>query len=60
MELDISNNENEIFLNCIMCGHALSLMSTTKYVYPCGIYGLVAYAMRKTTSCGMGEAQSGS
>jgi hypothetical protein len=38
-----------------MCGHALSLRSTTKYVFPFGIYGLVAYVVRKTTSLGWGR-----
>lgn len=29
--------------------------NTMKYVYPFQIYGLIAYASRKTTSCGMGR-----
>jgi hypothetical protein len=38
--------------NYITCGCALSLMNTMKDVYPYWIYSW------KTTSCGIGEAQS--
>jgi hypothetical protein len=48
--------EAKTFLNYIMCGGVFSPISTTKYVYPCWIYDLATYALRKTISYGMGEA----
>ncbi len=59
MEPNIFSNGGEIISNYIMCGCVSSPMSITKYVYPCWIYGLVAYALKKTMSHGMGEAQFG-
>jgi len=50
MKLGIPNNGGKRIMNCIMCGNAFSLMSTKKNMYPYQIYGLVAYASRKTTS----------
>ncbi len=38
-----------------MCGYALFYVNTMKYVYPFQIYGLIAYASRKITSCEMGR-----
>jgi hypothetical protein len=59
MEFDILSNGIKKILNCIMCDGVLSPMNTTKYVYPFQIYGLVAYALRKTMSHRIGEAQFG-
>lgn len=54
MESNIPMNGTEKILNYITCGRALSPMST---MYPYQIYGLITYALRKTTSYEMGEAQ---
>jgi hypothetical protein len=56
MQSKILSNRGEKVLNYIMCGRVVSPMNTTKYAYPYQIYGMVAYVLRKTISCGMGEA----
>jgi len=59
MEFDILSNGSKKILNCILCDGVLSLMNTMKYMYPFQIYGLVAYALKKTINHRIGEAQFG-
>ncbi len=59
MEPDIISNGSKKISKYIMCDHVFSLMSIKKQVYSYRIYGLAAYASRKTMSCRMGEAQFG-
>jgi len=53
---NIPSNGGEKILNCIMFGYVFSPMNTNE-AYPCQIYGLIAFALKKLLNCGMGEAQ---